>query len=892
MNIIKSPNDKSEYSTFQLDNKLKVFVEHNPKISISCVMVIVNVGYMVDKFNGMAHFLEHMLFNGTTKYPEEKFFSDFIVKNGGHTNAFTTHGNTCYYYTIDGDFLEKSLEIFSHFFVSPLLKKDTVNREREAVNSEHEKNINDDDWRFQNVLKRALNKKHPYTKFSTGSNKTLDIPNIHEEIKNLFDSYYSSDLMTLCVVTNNKIDSVKKTITQTFNKITIKKHLSLSKDLNLFESSKIIHVVPVADISKISFYWEIPSFKSVPHKNPTNFICYLIGHEGKNTLYNSLVESGYILSLHCQIYEEIENSSIFFIDVTLVDNKYKDYVVSAVFKYIKLINQSFENNYNHLKNLYDEQQLLNNYLFQFQEQYDSEKKCMQYYETIASCDVSLKYLLVINYLNDDFSNIVQNAKTILNELENGKCVVLYASKIYKNITKTTDENYGTLYSIDNKKIKINLSDIKFMLPTLNKYMSFGKTFVKNTTQDPININGNYLFKTTKFENPNVNIKFKVYLPLTIINKENYTQTLIYFASILLNIGHELYMCETAGYDIDVMFNMGNLDIEIQGNYKKILDVSNFIVDSLINPKFTQEEFERTVYSFTQNDTNLSFEAPYTRVGNYFNKTTLLKYYTNSDRLSSYDKINYKQTINLSKKLFELGSKNLLITGNCDDKLFENILNNFNKLTPRNEYKTNAFLNDVTITNIKNDNIVKIKKENPNEKNNSVGTYLFIANINNFKDDIYNKCVLDVIQKIISQEYFYQLRTQEKFGYIVGSGIVFVSQYKSNNLYFRFIVQSPKKTSNEMINRTKKFITDFENQINNFTKEKFDEIIQACIKVANDPPSNLSNLSDEKMMELQYNLTSFNSKNIIINCYNNLKLNDIKKFYNEKFYSNSKIFVNV
>lgn len=895
MNIIKSPNDKNDYHTFELNNKLQVFLEHNSKIKISCVMVIVKIGYTIDKFNGMAHFLEHMLFNGTLKYPEENFFSEFITKNGGHTNAFTAHNHTCYYYTIDTNALETSLEIFSHFFVSPLFKKDTVAREREAVNSEHEKNINDDDWRFQNVLKQACNKNNPYRKFSTGSNKTLDVPNIDKEIKELFDLYYSSDLMTLCIVTNNEINSTSNIIKNNFDKITIKSKPHLpNQNLSIFDSSKSIYVVPVADISKISLTWEIPSFKKTRHKNPINFISYLIGHEGKHTLYNLLTELGYILSLHCQIYEEIGNSSIFLIDVTLseIGEKHTNTVINMIFKYIKLIKTLFEQRDKHLSELYKEQQMLNNYFFQFTEQQNPEKKCMHYYETLAACDISLKYLLVINFLNDDFDNINENALCILNKLVDQKCIIAYTSKIYNKTAKFIDEHYGTHYLISNDKVVVNECHDNLKLPMLNKYMSFGKTIISNTDKIPIKNDIGYLFRTSEFENPNVNISLKIYLPTTLVNKHEYTQTLIYFASIMLNIGHEIYMCETAGYDIDIMFDSGKINIDIQGNYKKILQVCNFFVNSLATPQFTKDEFERTLYSFKQNDINLSFEAPYTRVANYFNKHTLLKFYTNLDRLSCYDNLSYDNIKRLKNTIFNLGTMHLLVSGNCKQTLYSELVKVISKLKPNTEFKSNSLLDDVKFKFDKTINIINISKENPDEKNNSVGTYLHISSITNLQTDIYHKCILDVVQKFISQEYFFQLRTQEKFGYIVGSGIVLTSNYRTGNLYFRFIVQSPQKTSDEMIKRTLKFIKDFSKRINNINENEFNKIIKACIITEKEPATNLSNLASEKMMELHYGLTTFDSKNIIIDCYKKLTLNDIKQFYMKKFYSNEKLFVHV
>lgn len=46
---------------------------------------------------GLAHFLEHMLFYASTKYPTEDEYSKFISEHGGHTNAYTASENTNYH---------------------------------------------------------------------------------------------------------------------------------------------------------------------------------------------------------------------------------------------------------------------------------------------------------------------------------------------------------------------------------------------------------------------------------------------------------------------------------------------------------------------------------------------------------------------------------------------------------------------------------------------------------------------------------------------------------------------------------------------------------------------------------------------------------------------------
>ena len=65
----------------------------------------VGVGSLYDppKANGLAHFLEHMLFLGTKKYPSENQYSQFIQSNGGSKNAATSENYTYYYFDIKNE---------------------------------------------------------------------------------------------------------------------------------------------------------------------------------------------------------------------------------------------------------------------------------------------------------------------------------------------------------------------------------------------------------------------------------------------------------------------------------------------------------------------------------------------------------------------------------------------------------------------------------------------------------------------------------------------------------------------------------------------------------------------------------------------------------------------
>jgi len=73
------------------------------------------------EFYGTAHFLEHMLFMGSKKYPNENEYSEYIKNNGGYSNAFTTLTSTNFHFETSNEGFERALDIFAQFFIDPIL---------------------------------------------------------------------------------------------------------------------------------------------------------------------------------------------------------------------------------------------------------------------------------------------------------------------------------------------------------------------------------------------------------------------------------------------------------------------------------------------------------------------------------------------------------------------------------------------------------------------------------------------------------------------------------------------------------------------------------------------------------------------------------------------------
>ena len=145
---------------------------------------------------------------GTTKFPDENDYSDYLSKNSGMSNAYTSQEETNYFFEVANPALEGALDRFAQFFISPLMADSSSERELNAVHSEHTKNIHQDNWRYYQLLKHTSKKNSPFNKFSTGDKSTLSSPSLREMLLDFYNAHYSSNLMKLVVYSKENVDKV------------------------------------------------------------------------------------------------------------------------------------------------------------------------------------------------------------------------------------------------------------------------------------------------------------------------------------------------------------------------------------------------------------------------------------------------------------------------------------------------------------------------------------------------------------------------------------------------------------------------------------------------------------------------------------------------------------
>lgn len=118
-----------------LDNGLRIITIPQPSAVAMTALVLVETGSKYEKReeSGLAHFLEHMCFKGTTKRPVPNQVAHELEGLGAETNAFTSHEYTGYYAKVAADKGEKALDIVSDIYLNPTFPKEEIEKEKGVI---------------------------------------------------------------------------------------------------------------------------------------------------------------------------------------------------------------------------------------------------------------------------------------------------------------------------------------------------------------------------------------------------------------------------------------------------------------------------------------------------------------------------------------------------------------------------------------------------------------------------------------------------------------------------------------------------------------------------------------------------------------------------------------
>jgi zinc protease len=151
-------------ASFSLGNGLKVVVIPDHRTPVVTQMIWYKVGSADETpgKSGLAHFLEHLMFKGTSKHPAGEF-SQTVLRVGGNENAFTSTDYTGYYQRVPREQLPRMMEFEADRMTGLILKDENVLPERDVVLEEYNMRVaNNPEARLTEQIMAALYLNHPY----------------------------------------------------------------------------------------------------------------------------------------------------------------------------------------------------------------------------------------------------------------------------------------------------------------------------------------------------------------------------------------------------------------------------------------------------------------------------------------------------------------------------------------------------------------------------------------------------------------------------------------------------------------------------------------------------------------------------------------------------------
>jgi len=201
-----------------LPNGAKLIVKPRDDTSAVALHVWFSVGSIYEKYDekGMAHFLEHMLFNGSQKYPYGEI--DRVIESlGGNINAGTSKDFTYYHVEIAAPYWREALDVLYHLTMKATLDSDQIEKEKEIVVEELRRGKDNPSVLLWEAFEKTAYKVSPYRFPTIGFEETIRKFS-REKLLHFYKSFYQPKSMAIVVVGNVDPREVEEEVLRTFGR--------------------------------------------------------------------------------------------------------------------------------------------------------------------------------------------------------------------------------------------------------------------------------------------------------------------------------------------------------------------------------------------------------------------------------------------------------------------------------------------------------------------------------------------------------------------------------------------------------------------------------------------------------------------------------------------------
>ncbi|MCG9782068.1 insulinase family protein [Vibrio brasiliensis] len=802
-----SPNDTNKYRYLTLANGIRVLLIHDSSAQKSAAALAVNVGHFDDPQDreGLAHYLEHMLFLGTEKYPKVGEFQSYINQHGGSNNAWTGTEHTCFFFDVTPNAFESGLDRFSQFFTAPLFNSEALDKERQAVESEYKLKLKDDSRRLYQVHKELVNPEHPFSKFSVGNLETLgdrDGQSIRDEIVAFHFEQYSADLMTLAITGPQQLDQLESWCIEKFT--AIPNHHLIDKQIEVpycdeHSTGIMVNVEPVKEIRKLIMTFPMPSMDQHYQSKPLSYFAHLLGYEGSGSLMLALKGQGWITSLSAGGGTSGSNYREFTVSCALTPKglEHTDDIIQAVFSYLNLIKKDGMAEWRYL-----EKQAVLESAFRFQE--PTRPLDLVSHLVINMQHYGEKDVIYGDFMMNHYDEPLLNTLFEFFAPDNLRTTLVAKGYDYPNRAKWYFTPYGiTEFSDRQKEFFLQTSQLDFSLPEKNPFICFDldPKEIETPHETPQVLEELPGFKLwhlqdVEFRVPKGVIYIAIDSPHAVANPRNIVKTRLCVEMFLDSLATDTYQAEIAGMGYNMYAHQGGVTLTISGFSQKQPELMQLILSRFAERDFSATRFDNIKQQLLRNWQNSAQDRP---ISQLFNALTGILQPNNPPYSALVEAL---ETIEVD----ELASFVDAILAELHVEMFV-----YGDWTKADALSLGSTLKDA----------LRVHNQQYEEalrplvmlgKNGSFQREVF-CDQEDSATVLYYQCddtsprsiaLYSLANHLMSATFFHEIRTKQQLGYMVGTGNLPLNRHPGIALY----VQSPNAAPIELIRSIDEFLNAF------------------------------------------------------------------------------------
>lgn len=283
-------------TTFTLPNGLQVVAIPDRRTPVVTHMIWYKVGSADETpgKSGLAHFLEHLMFKGTSRHPAGEF-SKTVLRVGGNENAFTSTDYTGYFQRVPREQLARMMEFEADRMTGLILKDENVLPERDVVLEEFNMRVaNNPDARLTQQIMAALYLNHPYGRPVIGWRQEIEKLD-REDALAFYKRFYAPNNAILVIAGDVDPRDIRPMVERTYGEIPAQPAIATLRVRPQEPVPEAPRTVTLSDArveqTSVRRYYLVPSASTAAAgESPAlDVLAQLIGSGSNSYLYRALV---------------------------------------------------------------------------------------------------------------------------------------------------------------------------------------------------------------------------------------------------------------------------------------------------------------------------------------------------------------------------------------------------------------------------------------------------------------------------------------------------------------------------------------------------------------------------------------------------------------------------